>query len=79
MHPSLSETLPHGCAKNHCLPAVPSVERIHLKAARNLLQDAQTSIDTVARLTGFGHPENLRRTFHKHLAISPQAYSERFA
>jgi len=43
------------------------------------LQDAQTSIDTVARLTGFGHPENLRRTFHKHLAISPQAYSERFA
>jgi transcriptional regulator GlxA family with amidase domain len=55
------------------------VERIRLEAARNLLQDAQASISTVARLTGFGHPENLRRTFHKHLAVSPQQYAERFA
>jgi transcriptional regulator GlxA family with amidase domain len=55
------------------------VERIRLEAARNLLQDAQASISTVARLTGFGHPENLRRTFHKHLAVSPQEYAERFA
>ncbi|NQD92409.1 GlxA family transcriptional regulator [Pseudomonas sp. CrR25] len=55
------------------------VERIRLEAARNLLQDSQASIATVARLTGFGHPENLRRTFHKHLSISPQEYAERFA
>jgi transcriptional regulator GlxA family with amidase domain len=54
------------------------IERIRLEAARNLLQDAQASINTVARLTGFGHPENLRRTFHKHLAVSPQEYAERF-
>lgn len=54
------------------------IERIRLEAARNLLQDAQASISTVARLTGFGHPENLRRTFHKHLAVSPQEYAERF-
>ncbi|WP_300655579.1 GlxA family transcriptional regulator [Pseudomonas sp.] len=55
------------------------VERIRLQAARNLLQDAQASISTVARLTGFGHPENLRRTFHKHLSVSPQEYAQRFA
>ncbi|OHC65381.1 MAG: transcriptional regulator, partial [Pseudomonadales bacterium RIFCSPLOWO2_02_FULL_63_210] len=55
------------------------VERIRLEAARHLLQDAQASISTVARLTGFGHPENLRRTFHKHLSVSPQEYAERFA
>lgn len=55
------------------------VERVRLEAARNLLQDAQASIATVARLTGFGHPENLRRTFHKHLSVSPQEYAERFA
>ncbi len=55
------------------------VERIRLEAARHLLQDAQASIATVARLTGFGHPENLRRSFHKHLGISPQQYAERFA
>lgn len=54
------------------------VERIRLEAARSLLQDAQASISTVARLTGFGHPENLRRVFHKHLSISPQQYAERF-
>ena len=54
------------------------VERVRLEAARNLLQDAQASISTVARLTGFGHPENLRRSFHKHLALSPQDYLQRF-
>ncbi len=54
------------------------VERVRLEAARMLLQDAQASIGTVARLTGFGHPENLRRTFHKHLSVSPQEYAERF-
>lgn len=54
------------------------VERVRLEAARNLLQDAQASIATVARLTGFGHAENLRRSFHKHLAISPQDYLQRF-
>ena len=55
------------------------VERIRLEAARHLLQDAQASIATVARLTGFAHPENLRRSFHKHLSVSPQEYAERFA
>lgn len=54
------------------------VERVRLEAARGLLLDAQASIATVARLTGFGHPENLRRTFHKHLSVSPQEYAERF-
>jgi len=55
------------------------VEIVRLEAARNLLQNAQASISTVARLSGFNHPENLRRTFHKHLGISPQEYAERFA
>lgn len=54
------------------------VERVRVEAARALLQDAQASIGTVARLCGFGHPENLRRTFHKHLSVSPQEYAERF-
>ncbi|WP_263142749.1 DJ-1/PfpI family protein [Pseudomonas sp. RIT-PI-AD] len=55
------------------------VERLRLDAARMLLQGHGASIATVARLTGFRHPENLRRTFHKHLAVSPQDYAERFA
>ncbi|MDH0141603.1 DJ-1/PfpI family protein [Pseudomonas alcaligenes] len=55
------------------------VEQLRLDAARGLLQDSGASIGTVARLTGFRHPENLRRTFHKHLSVSPQDYAERFA
>lgn len=55
------------------------VERMRLEAARLLLQDSGASVATVARLTGFRHPENLRRTFHKHLSVSPQDYADRFA
>ncbi len=55
------------------------VEQLRLESARLLLQDVGASIGTVARLTGFRHPENLRRTFHKHLSVSPQDYAERFA
>lgn len=54
------------------------VEQVRLETARALLHDAQASISTVARLCGFGHPESLRRTFQKHLSVSPQAYSARF-
>ena len=48
------------------------------EAARNLLLDAQASIATVAQLTGFGHPENLRRSFQKHLSVSPRDFYQRF-
>ena len=51
------------------------IERVRLEAARNLLLDAQASIATVARLTGFGHPENLRRSFQKHLSVSPRDFT----
>ncbi|MCY1402368.1 HTH-type transcriptional activator RhaS [compost metagenome] len=54
------------------------VERVRLEAARALLQNGQASIGRIAQLCGFGHPENLRRTFQKHLGISPLAYAERF-
>jgi transcriptional regulator GlxA family with amidase domain len=54
------------------------VERVRLEAASALLAQPQAGVATVARLCGFGHPETLRRAFHKHLAISPQAFAERF-
>ncbi|QIL79057.1 GlxA family transcriptional regulator [Diaphorobacter sp. HDW4A] len=54
------------------------VERVRVEAASALLGQQQASVTTVARLCGFGHPENLRRSFHKHLAVSPQAFAERF-
>ncbi|ANF56620.1 GlxA family transcriptional regulator [Halotalea alkalilenta] len=54
------------------------VERLRVDTARSLLDDGQVGIDTVARLTGIKHAENLRRLFHKHLAVSPSAYRARF-
>lgn len=54
------------------------VERVRIEAASALLGQRQASVSTVARLCGFGHPESLRRSFHKHLAVSPQAFAERF-
>ena len=55
------------------------VERVRVEAAATLLSQRQASVATVARLCGFGHPENLRRSFHKTLAVSPQAFAERFS
>ena len=54
------------------------VERVRIETASALLGQKQASVSTVARLCGFGHPESLRRSFHKHLAISPRAFAERF-
>ncbi len=54
------------------------VERVRVEAARLLLQDGTASVTAVARRCGFGHPESLRRVFHKHLAVSPQDYARRF-
>ncbi len=54
------------------------VERVRVEAASALLGQQQASVSTVARLCGFGHAENLRRSFHRHLAVSPQAFSQRF-
>lgn len=53
-------------------------QRVRVEAASTLLCQAQASVATVARLCGFEHPENLRRSFHKHRAVSPQAYAQRF-
>lgn len=54
------------------------VAQVRVQAAATLLGQRQASVATVARLCGFGHPESLRRSFHKHLSVSPQAFAERF-
>lgn len=54
------------------------VEKVRLEAASCLLSQGQASVATVALLCGFGHPETLRRSFQRHLAVSPQAFAQRF-
>ncbi|WP_234193972.1 GlxA family transcriptional regulator [Pseudacidovorax sp. NFM-22] len=54
------------------------IERLRVETASALMAQGQASVATVARLCGFGHPENLRRSFHKHYGVGPQAWAERF-
>ncbi|MGF6098548.1 GlxA family transcriptional regulator [Pseudomonas sp. 18175] len=56
-----------------------AVELFRLEAARRLLEDSERNIDQIARLSGFGDEERMRYTFHRHLAISPREYRERFS
>jgi len=56
-----------------------AIELFRMEAARRMLEDSQRSIDQIAGLCGFGDEERMRCTFHRHLAISPRDYRERFS
>ena len=59
-------------------PAV-AVEMIRIEAAQLLLESASLSIATVAKQTGFGDDERMRRAFVRQLGVSPAVYRERFS
>lgn len=54
------------------------IERARIDAARRKLEDSRTAVDMVAADCGFGNAERMRRAFHRHLGVAPQAYRERF-
>ena len=56
-----------------------AIELFRMEAARRMLEDSQRSIEQIAGLCGFGDEERMRCTFHRHLAISPRDYRERFS
>jgi transcriptional regulator GlxA family with amidase domain len=53
-------------------------ERVRVEAARELLQDTATPVDTVAARCGFGSPETMRRAFLRILGVGPADYRARF-
>jgi transcriptional regulator GlxA family with amidase domain len=53
------------------------VERIRMEAAQAMLEGGDDPMATVARRTGFGSPESLRRAFTRNLGITPGAYRAR--
>lgn len=55
------------------------VERVRLEAARRELENGSATMDEVARRCGFGTSETLRRTFERHLRVSPNRYRSRFS
>ena len=54
------------------------VEQARLEAAKVLLATGDQSQDAVARRTGLGTSDTLRRTFRRNLGISPGMYRNRF-
>jgi transcriptional regulator GlxA family with amidase domain len=55
------------------------VERVRTEAARRELESTGDTLDAIAVRCGFGTAETLRRTFHRRLHTSPDAYRRRFA
>jgi transcriptional regulator GlxA family with amidase domain len=54
------------------------VERVRLDAARRMLTASELAVGLVAQRTGFGSEERMRRTFQRHLRVSPAAFRARF-
>jgi transcriptional regulator GlxA family with amidase domain len=54
------------------------VEQVRLEAAQALLETGDDSMRVVARRTGFGSPESLRRAFVRHLRVTPGAFRASF-
>jgi transcriptional regulator GlxA family with amidase domain len=54
------------------------VERARVEAARCKLEQSNILMETIATSCGFGTPERLRRSFQRHLHVSPQDYRARF-
>jgi transcriptional regulator GlxA family with amidase domain len=54
------------------------VESVRVEAARRLLEESDAAVAEVARASGFGTPETLRRTLLRVLRTGPLEYRRRF-
>ena len=55
------------------------VEAARIERARLALESTGAKVETIARSSGFGTPETMRRAFARRLGVSPAEYRERFA
>jgi transcriptional regulator GlxA family with amidase domain len=60
------------------ITAAQFVEQIRLEAAQALLEGGQDPLDVVARNSGFGSVETLRRSFQRAFGVTPGTYRARF-
>jgi transcriptional regulator GlxA family with amidase domain len=54
------------------------IERARVEVARRFLEESDLRIDMVARRSGLGSEERLRRAFRRNLGMSPREYHDRF-
>ena len=55
------------------------VEATRVAAVRRMLEDGQTTPKQVAARCGFADADTLRRTFVRHVGVTPAEYRKRFA
>lgn len=55
------------------------VERVRVEAARELLENSDTPVGTIATKCGFGSDETMRRAFLRILGVGPSEYRQRFS
>ncbi len=55
------------------------VESVRVERARTLLETTDLQVEEIARASGFGTVETLRRAFGRRVHVSPSEYRERFA
>lgn len=61
------------------LPPAKYVARVRVDAARHELERSGDTVAAIAKRCGFGSPETLRRSLHRHLGVSPEGYRQRFS
>jgi transcriptional regulator GlxA family with amidase domain len=54
------------------------VEQVRMEAAQAMLETGDDPMAVIARRTGFGSPESLRRAFVRNLKVTPGAFRSRF-
>jgi len=54
------------------------IQQARLETARRMLEETDYHIDQVAWRCGYNNPETMRKTFARHLSVSPGDYRQRF-
>jgi transcriptional regulator GlxA family with amidase domain len=72
-----SRTIARLFAKELGMTPARFIERARVEAARRFLEESDLRIDAVARRTGLGSEERLRRAFRRCLGMTPREYHER--
>ena len=60
-------------------PPARYVERVRVDLARRLLETEREGVESIARRSGFGTAETMRRAFLRHVGVAPDQYRSRFA
>lgn len=55
------------------------VERVRLEAAKAMLESGSDAMDVIARRSGLGTAETLRRAFSRAFGVTPSSYRHRFS